>query len=738
MNIFKSFKEPDRKTYSAKPFWAWNGKLKKEELIRQIYIMKDMGFGGFFMHSRTGLETEYLGEEWFELINACADEAEKLDMEAYIYDEDRWPSGSAGGIATINKKYRMKYIRVNLINKRDFIWNDEVISAFSINIDKNVFTECERIYGNVNIDDLSNRHIVYFTVETMDTSEGYNGNAYLDTLNKEAMDVFIKTTHERYKAHCGDRLGKSIPGIFTDEPHRGALMCGFSVTNRQPLNLCPYTYTLFNDFFKKYGYRLEDRLPELFYRKNGEVFSQVKWHYTELVTQLFLDNFAAPYQAWCKENNLKVTGHILHEDNLTCQTAAMGSVMRYYEYMDYPGVDVLTQYNDSYCIVKQLSSAARQLGKKFLLSELDGCTGWQMSFEDFKGIGDWQAIMGINLRCPHLSWYTMRGEAKRDYPGSILHQATWYAEYRTLEDYYARIAVITVNAERVCDTLVINPVESVWAQIYPGWANGMGIVSPEVAEVEDTFRNTYMTLLSGHVDFDYADEDMLSRMAEIVCNENDILLMVGKAKYKRVIISGMKTIRSTTLKILREFSEKGGSVIFSGDPPRFLDALPSIFPLELSHNCSELNLDEVCSNYNDLYISSPDIFLQTYTDDEYTYCLLLNIKRKEAVENVIIKPKNTFSQEWEPSNGERYNVIKDNDGNIVWSFLPGQLKILTFAKNTLTLPDKQVVKEDRRVYAEEEFTMTTDEPNILVLDYPSYKIGKGEWQQPTEILKADQ
>jgi arylsulfatase A-like enzyme len=57
-----------------------------DALIRQIYVMQEMGFGGFFMHSRTGLATEYLGPEWFDLINACADEAEKLGMEAWLYD----------------------------------------------------------------------------------------------------------------------------------------------------------------------------------------------------------------------------------------------------------------------------------------------------------------------------------------------------------------------------------------------------------------------------------------------------------------------------------------------------------------------------------------------------------------------------------------------------------------------------------------------------------------------------
>ena len=86
--------------FRGKPFWSWNGVLEKDELVRQLSIFKEMGMGGAFMHSRTGLKTEYLGKEWFELINACADECEQLGLEAWLYDEDRWPSGTAGGMAT--------------------------------------------------------------------------------------------------------------------------------------------------------------------------------------------------------------------------------------------------------------------------------------------------------------------------------------------------------------------------------------------------------------------------------------------------------------------------------------------------------------------------------------------------------------------------------------------------------------------------------------------------------------
>ena len=92
----KTFANPPS-VYRAKPFWAWNGRLDEPELRRQIRTMKQMGLGGFFMHSRVGLATPYLSKKWFDLVGACIDEARKQKMEAWLYDEDRWPSGWAGG-----------------------------------------------------------------------------------------------------------------------------------------------------------------------------------------------------------------------------------------------------------------------------------------------------------------------------------------------------------------------------------------------------------------------------------------------------------------------------------------------------------------------------------------------------------------------------------------------------------------------------------------------------------------
>lgn len=728
------FGKPDRRKYGAKPFWAWNGKLDKEELIRQTEVMKEMGFGGFFMHSRTGLATEYLSDEWFDDINACADAAEKEDMESWLYDEDRWPSGSAGGIATKEEKYRMQYLRCNIVMKDLFEWSDDIICAFAADVDGINFSGEVKISKHTDIASLPTKDIIYFTQEYMVPTPTYNESAYLDTLSREATEHFIETTHELYAEKCGKRIGKSIQGIFTDEPHRGALMTGFSVPNREPAMLAPYTDDLFYCFKKTFGYDLKDKLPELFLRKDGKYYAKVKWQYTELLTELFIKNFMKPYHNWCKDHDLLFTGHMLHEDRLSYQVSTNGSVMRCYEHMDVPGVDTLCNHNYAYCIVKQLASVARQTGKKHLMSELNGCTGWQMRFSDYKGIGDWQAIIGINLRCPHLSWYTMQGEAKRDYPASILHQSAWYKAYSYLEDHYTRIGEITGTTDRVCRTAVIMPVESLWAQIYAGWADGMMNVSEEIKPYDDDFDKLYNTLLKAHVDFDFADEEMLSRLGSV----EDGKLVIGKADYKRVIVPSMLTIRSSTLEVLKQFKASGGEIIFAGITPILVDAEESDAAKTFADVCEKTEIENLAELRDKILVSSDKIIIQTYKDEENKYCFLLNTDPDNSVKGVTTDfGKDVSLQLWDTVSGEIFSV-DCNNGKYTTDFEAGQLILLVIPyEETLDvepLPQRKVIE---KVSADDETEISTDEPNVLVLDYAKFRINDGEFSEKKEILLID-
>ena len=81
--------------YRAAPFWAWNCRLEEDELLRQIEIFHEMGFGGFHMHVRTGMDTEYLSDEFMHLIRSCTDKAKSEKMLGSMTRTDGPPAPPA-------------------------------------------------------------------------------------------------------------------------------------------------------------------------------------------------------------------------------------------------------------------------------------------------------------------------------------------------------------------------------------------------------------------------------------------------------------------------------------------------------------------------------------------------------------------------------------------------------------------------------------------------------------------
>lgn len=49
------------------------------------------------MHSRVGLVTAYLSDDWMQRLAACCEKAREMGTVLWLYDEDRWPSGYGGG-----------------------------------------------------------------------------------------------------------------------------------------------------------------------------------------------------------------------------------------------------------------------------------------------------------------------------------------------------------------------------------------------------------------------------------------------------------------------------------------------------------------------------------------------------------------------------------------------------------------------------------------------------------------
>ncbi len=83
--------------YRSAPLWDWNEQITEEGIDFQMKEFKKAGIGSVFVHPRPGLLTEYLSDEWFHLFDFTVQKGKELDMKVWIYDENSYPFGFAGG-----------------------------------------------------------------------------------------------------------------------------------------------------------------------------------------------------------------------------------------------------------------------------------------------------------------------------------------------------------------------------------------------------------------------------------------------------------------------------------------------------------------------------------------------------------------------------------------------------------------------------------------------------------------
>ena len=740
--------------YRGAPFWAWNCKLKKEELLRQIECFKAMGLGGYHMHPRVGFATEYLSEEFLDLVKACVEKGRSEDMLSYLYDEDRWPSGAAGGIVTKNKRLRGKYLEFTR-EPRETVSFEEMYEAekpylyaeYDVLLNEDGFlTGYRRIADGERAEGA--RWYAYLYVRQDES--WYNNQAYVDTLDPDAMDEFIRVTYGAYEKAVGRDFGGRVPSIFTDEPQ--FMKMRVLPTPFTGSAAMPWTEALPERFRAAFGKDPADVLPEIFFENANGVFSAARYRYIDLVSDLFAENFAGRCGRWCDEHGLALTGHLMNEPDLCGQTEYVGDAMRSYRYFGFPGIDMLCDSRE-FTTAKQCQSVVHQCGKEAMLSELYGVTSWDYDFKHHKSQGDWQAALGVTLRVPHLSMVSMKGEAKRDYPASISYQSPWYTEYGAVEDHFARVNTAMTRGRPLVNIAVIHPIESFWLLYGPS-----SQMHERGRQLCGHFWDLAGWLLYAAEDFNYINEATLPDFYG-GCEGG---LRVGKMTYSAVLVPDCVTLRKTTLEILKEFAAAGGKVIFAGNIPGYLDAAPSDEVRSFAAAAERIPFEripivEALSPYKYADLKDPngmparELLCAMRQDNGCRWMFIAQGERLPdwaalRAQEIVVTVKGEYEpEEYDTLTGAiRKLPFRIEDGKTVFSYRmerTASLLVRLGEATSVPLDGPARGPEDRRsptvVRILDKVAYERCEPNVLLLDRAGFSLDGAPFEPEEEILRLN-
>lgn len=530
--------EENLNRYKPIPFWSWNGKLEPKRLVKQIDEMNANEIGGYFMHARGGLKTEYMSKEWMQCIEACAEHGKQIGMTSWVYDENGWPSGFAGG---------------KLLEKEE---NRDCYVVYEIGAYDEEATVCYLMDGE----------------RLWRATRGKQGKDYLnvyirraastaDILNPKVVDQFLELTHEKYKERFGDKFAEYIRGFFTDEPQYYRAHT-------------PYTDMLEVYFKEHYGEDILDEIGLLFVEKAG--YQKFRYRYWKALQELMLQNYAKKVYDWCDENSVELTGHYVEEVTLGNQMMCCAGVMPFYEYEHIPGIDWLGPWTNNELSPRQVTSVARQLGKKQVLTESFACCGWQITPAELKRIAEFQFVNGVNLLCHHLLPYEEYGQRKRDYPAHFSDYNPWIKkEFAEFNRYFTRLGYLLAESEEKVNVAILHPIRSTYFE-YKREEEGFNIGS-----YDELFLRTLRQFSEVGINYHFLDETLLAKYGFVRGNK----IGCGNCSYSYLVLPYITTMDATTERLLYDFVKNGGQVQVLGDKLKYLET--ERYPYDyLESNCT--------------------------------------------------------------------------------------------------------------------------------------------------------
>jgi hypothetical protein len=563
----EALRTPNR-DFGILPFWFLNGELDLEEMKYQLRELRDKNMYGVVFHGRYGLEMPYLSDTYLERVRFGVEEANRLGLAAWIYDEMNWPSGTADKrVLKERPDLAQRYLQCVSFTIRGpwFMYltgedsryldfqRSTPVATFAIGQDGRTIDLTPN---------LSFKKVVPWEVPPGEWRLCYivekRADYYIDALDPESTETFLRIGYDPYvDALKNGNPSHSVVGFYSDEP----AMHYFLSAGNNPI--VPWTKDMFRRFHERNGYDLRSRLLDLFFDLRPES-AETRHDFYNTTTAFYSDAYYRQIHDWCREHGVLFTAHLLYEEWIRQMVRVEGNPFRHYEHMDVVAVDHLypvigtRESPDQHVAMKLASSAAHHFGSERLICESFGGIFMDATMQRMKWIADWEYVLGVNVLNPHGFHYTFEGPRKRDWPPSMFYQYPWWPYYGDFSAYISRLSELLTGGRHVAKIAMVWPINAMFASYLPE-----GHTENSVA-IETGLNVLTDVLLRLHHDFDYIDEEVLAS-----ADVSDGKLLVGKEDYELIVVPPMPYVRQSTMDALEGFVSAGGRVLGVLMPPRW-------------------------------------------------------------------------------------------------------------------------------------------------------------------------
>ncbi|NUQ01954.1 MAG: hypothetical protein HUU35_19075, partial [Armatimonadetes bacterium] len=503
-----------------------NDHLEPDEIRWQMQQFAAAGYQGVYPHARAGLSTPYGSAAWWAALDTILECCQQHGLEFWIWDEDYYPSGWAGGrVVWENPGLAARRLAFSVSEQQGALIEADfgpglLLRAFALSGEEmiDVTEHCgtrrqtwgprlvlHRAYSPL-IHDVGHPHWRAWMSDNrfalewrpphagpwtiVGVTDQVASDDYPDILRPEGIARFLELTHAAYHQRYGREFGRTIKGCFTDEPSPAG-------------SNFPWTPRFATEFERDHGYNLLDHLPHLALDIDSRT-PAIRHHYRATQGRLLTEHYTQQIGAWCDEHQIVLAGHLTRTEWLSLTAAWWPNEIRCYQPMHIPSADPLggsVGFPDagSYATgLKVASSAAHLFGRAQAGGDVLAVVGEEMGLRDLRYLLDLHLVMGINHFTLHGASYSFAGPRKDEVPPSLFVQHSQWRHFDVLMQHLTEQAAALTGGEHVCHLALLYPSTSLACQVTPGG-------QPDLAD-ERPIHQLVELLLRQQSDFDFLDE----------------------------------------------------------------------------------------------------------------------------------------------------------------------------------------------------------------------------------------